>query len=230
MLPSHPPAICSEPLSLPVWDGPIAPWSVSPVPPENWLACSVSPTAARRPSLEDHQLVRAIAGHASIALENACLFTRMQQANRHWLEIFDAISDFIVVHDEQHNVLRVNRSLADFVGIARRSVDRRQHARARSPFHRRFAALLSLLPQRRRSRRICAPRPRAHLPDFHLAHSCRQQRPVADRARAQGHHRPPRSRAPLSRTVRQHSGRNFLLHAAGPLRRSQRRAGSHPRL
>jgi len=70
------------------------------------------------PSTEDRLLLRAIAGHASIALENACLFTRMQQANRHWMEIFDAIGDFIVVHDEQHNILRVNRSLADFVGIA----------------------------------------------------------------------------------------------------------------
>jgi two-component system NtrC family sensor kinase len=70
------------------------------------------------PTLEDHQLLRAIASHASIALENARLFTRMEQANRHWLEVFDAISDFIVVHDEQHNILRVNRSLADFVGIA----------------------------------------------------------------------------------------------------------------
>src|ERR1035437_904395 len=70
------------------------------------------------PDSEDRQLLRGIAGHASIALENACLFTRMQQANRHWLEVFDAISDFIVVHDEQHNVLRVNRSLAEFVGIA----------------------------------------------------------------------------------------------------------------
>ncbi len=70
------------------------------------------------PSAEDRQLLRAIAGHASIALENACLFTRMQQANRHWLDVFDAITDFIVVHDEQHNILRVNRSLADFVGLA----------------------------------------------------------------------------------------------------------------
>jgi PAS domain S-box-containing protein len=70
------------------------------------------------PTAEDRQLLRAIASHASIALENACLFTRMEQANRHWMEVFDAISDFIVVHDEQHNILRVNRSLADFVGIA----------------------------------------------------------------------------------------------------------------
>jgi two-component system NtrC family sensor kinase len=70
------------------------------------------------PAAEDQQLLRAVASHASIALENACLFTRMEQANRHWVEVFDAISDFIVVHDEVHNILRVNRSLADFVGIA----------------------------------------------------------------------------------------------------------------
>ncbi len=70
------------------------------------------------PVAEDQQLLRAVASHASIALENACLFTRMEQANRHWVEVFDAISDFIVVHDEVHNILRVNRSLADFVGIA----------------------------------------------------------------------------------------------------------------
>src|SRR6185295_5736676 len=65
---------------------------------------------------EDKQLLQAIAGHASVALENARLFTRMDQANRHWIEIFDAISDFIVAHDESGNILRVNRSLADFIG------------------------------------------------------------------------------------------------------------------
>jgi two-component system NtrC family sensor kinase len=70
------------------------------------------------PTAEDQQLLRAVASHASVALENACLFTRMEQANRHWIEVFDAISDFIVVHDESHNILRVNRSLADFVGIS----------------------------------------------------------------------------------------------------------------
>jgi PAS domain S-box-containing protein len=70
------------------------------------------------PTAEDQQVLRAVAGHASVALENACLFTRMAQANRHWMEVFDAISDFIVVHDQHHRILRVNRSLADFVGIA----------------------------------------------------------------------------------------------------------------
>jgi PAS domain S-box-containing protein len=66
---------------------------------------------------EDQQLLQAIAGHASVALENAHFFARMQQANRHWIEIFDAITDFIVAHDEAGNVLRVNRSLADFIGV-----------------------------------------------------------------------------------------------------------------
>ena len=66
---------------------------------------------------EDNQILQAIAGHAAVALENARLFTRMDQANRHWVEIFDAISDFIVAHDEAGNVLRVNRSLAEFIGV-----------------------------------------------------------------------------------------------------------------
>jgi two-component system NtrC family sensor kinase len=65
----------------------------------------------------DEQLLQAIAAHASVALENARLFSRMDQANRHWTEIFDAITDFIVAHDQSDHVLRVNRSLADFIGI-----------------------------------------------------------------------------------------------------------------
>jgi PAS domain S-box-containing protein len=55
--------------------------------------------------------------HAAVVLENARLFLRMEQANRHWVEVFDAITDFIVVHGEDNKVLRVNRSLADFIGV-----------------------------------------------------------------------------------------------------------------
>jgi PAS domain S-box-containing protein len=68
--------------------------------------------------VEDRELLEAIAGHAAMALENSRLFTRIEQANRHWLEIFDAITDFIVVHDEVDKVLRVNRSLAAMIGVA----------------------------------------------------------------------------------------------------------------
>jgi PAS domain S-box-containing protein len=67
---------------------------------------------------ENRDLLLAIAGHAAMVLENARLFTRMEQANRHWSEIFDAISDYIVVHDENEKVLRVNRSLAAMIGVA----------------------------------------------------------------------------------------------------------------
>jgi PAS domain S-box-containing protein len=66
---------------------------------------------------EDKPLLQAIAGHASVALENARFFAVMDRANRHWIEIFDAITDFIVSHDEAGNVLRANRSLADFIGV-----------------------------------------------------------------------------------------------------------------
>lgn len=36
---------------------------------------------------------------------------------RHWIEIFDAVSDFIVVHDNEDKVLRVNRALATSMGL-----------------------------------------------------------------------------------------------------------------
>jgi two-component system NtrC family sensor kinase len=68
-------------------------------------------------SQEDEQLFQAVAGHGAVALENARLFARMDQANRHWVEIFDSIEDFIVAHDHLNNVLRVNRSLAEFIGV-----------------------------------------------------------------------------------------------------------------
>jgi PAS domain S-box-containing protein len=65
----------------------------------------------------DLNLLQALIGHASVALENARLFSRIAQASRQWAEIFDSISDYIVVHDDQCRVLRVNRSLAEFIGV-----------------------------------------------------------------------------------------------------------------
>lgn len=67
---------------------------------------------------EDRKVLRALVSHASVSLENSRLFTEIDQANRHWLEIFDSITDFIVVHDETNRVLRVNRSFADFIGVS----------------------------------------------------------------------------------------------------------------
>jgi PAS domain S-box-containing protein len=66
---------------------------------------------------EDRVFLETMAGHAAMALQNARLFTRIEQANRHWMAIFDAITDFIVVHDHNDKVLRVNRSLAAMIGV-----------------------------------------------------------------------------------------------------------------
>ena len=66
---------------------------------------------------EDRIFLETMAGHAAMALDNARLFTQLNQSNRHWVEIFDAISDFIVVHDQSDRVLRVNRSLAEMIGV-----------------------------------------------------------------------------------------------------------------
>jgi two-component system NtrC family sensor kinase len=66
---------------------------------------------------EDRVFLETMAGHAAMALANARHFTRIEQANRHWMEIFDAITDFIVVHDQTDKVLRVNRSLAEMIGV-----------------------------------------------------------------------------------------------------------------
>ncbi len=66
---------------------------------------------------EDRVFLETMAGHAAMALQNACLFTQIEQANRHWMEIFDAITDFIVVHDQSDKILRVNRPLATMIGV-----------------------------------------------------------------------------------------------------------------
>jgi len=66
---------------------------------------------------ESRVFLETVAGHAAMALENARLFTQIEQSNRHWMEIFDAIADFILVHDQAGKVLRVNRSLAAMIGV-----------------------------------------------------------------------------------------------------------------
>jgi two-component system NtrC family sensor kinase len=66
---------------------------------------------------EDLVFLETMAGHGAMALENARLFTKVEQSNRHWVEIFDAITDLIVVHDQSDRVLRVNRSLAAMIGV-----------------------------------------------------------------------------------------------------------------
>src|ERR1700734_3147864 len=71
---------------------------------------------ARELSATERQLLEALAGHAAMALENVRLFSRVEQSRKQWVEDFDAISDFIVVHDAGNRVLRLNRALAEVLG------------------------------------------------------------------------------------------------------------------
>jgi two-component system, NtrC family, sensor kinase len=71
----------------------------------------------RAMSESERQLLDALVGHASVALENVRLFSRIEQSRKQWVEDFDAISDLIVVHDEDNRVLRLNRVLADLLKV-----------------------------------------------------------------------------------------------------------------
>ncbi|HXW55631.1 MAG TPA: ATP-binding protein [Candidatus Cybelea sp.] len=71
----------------------------------------------REMSAIEAQLLAALLNHASVALENAQLLHRVEQSRKQWVEDFDAISDFIVVHDTANRVLRLNRALADSVEL-----------------------------------------------------------------------------------------------------------------
>ncbi len=70
----------------------------------------------RELSATEHHLLEALAGHASVALENVRLFSRIERSRKQWVEDFDAISDFIVAHDNAGRVLRLNRALAEVLG------------------------------------------------------------------------------------------------------------------
>jgi PAS domain S-box-containing protein len=65
----------------------------------------------------ERQLLDLLAGYASVALENLRLFSRIERSRKQWVEDVDAISDFIVVHDPACRVLRLNRALADLLGV-----------------------------------------------------------------------------------------------------------------
>jgi two-component system, NtrC family, sensor kinase len=70
----------------------------------------------REVSDTERRLLEALAGHASVALDNVRLFSRIERSRKQWVEDIDAISDFIVVHDNAGRVLRLNRVLANLLG------------------------------------------------------------------------------------------------------------------
>ena len=104
-------------------------------------AILVYPRAEGPFSAEEKSLLSAVSGFGAVAIANLELCATAQSRalelqqilqrygphqdsieSRSWMEIFDAITDFIVVHDESDKVLHVNRSLADFVGVQQQEI------------------------------------------------------------------------------------------------------------
>ena len=65
----------------------------------------------------EERLLRALASHAALSLENFRRFSQLERSKRQWVEDIDAISDYIVVHDRSWRVVRTNRSLASHLGV-----------------------------------------------------------------------------------------------------------------
>jgi len=78
--------------------------------------------AGRQLSSTEGRLLEALTGYSSVALENLRLFSRVERSRKQWVEDVDAISDFLVVHDQACRVLRLNRALADLLGVPPASV------------------------------------------------------------------------------------------------------------
>ena len=67
---------------------------------------------------EEERLLRALASHAALSLENFRRFSQLERSKRQWVEDIDAISDYIVVHDRSWRIARTNRSLASYLGVS----------------------------------------------------------------------------------------------------------------
>src|ERR1051326_7405159 len=65
----------------------------------------------------ESRLLRALASHAALSLENFRRFSQLERSKRQWVEDIDAISDYIVVHDRAWKIVRTNRSLANHLGV-----------------------------------------------------------------------------------------------------------------
>ncbi|PYT80049.1 MAG: hypothetical protein DMG40_13670 [Acidobacteria bacterium] len=67
---------------------------------------------------DERRLLRALASHAALSLENFQRFSQLERSKKQWVEDIDAISDYIVVHDRSWRIVRTNRSLASYLKVS----------------------------------------------------------------------------------------------------------------
>lgn len=68
-------------------------------------------------SSAEERLLAALGSHATLVMEKVRRFSQLERSKKHWVEDIDAISDYIVVHDQAWRIARTNRSLATHLGI-----------------------------------------------------------------------------------------------------------------
>src|SRR6516165_5513586 len=78
--------------------------------------CLVRKTPGFSPSEE--KLLSALASHAALSMEKVRRFSQLERSKKQWVEDIDAISDYIVVHDQSWKIVRTNRSLATHLGVS----------------------------------------------------------------------------------------------------------------
>jgi PAS domain S-box-containing protein len=68
-------------------------------------------------SAEEDKLLSALGSQAALVMEKVRRFSQLERSKKQWVEDIDAISDYIVVHDQTWRIVRTNRSLATHLGI-----------------------------------------------------------------------------------------------------------------
>jgi len=68
-------------------------------------------------SAEQRSLLDALGSQAALVMEKVRRFSQLERSKKQWVEDIDAISDYIVVHDQAWKIVRTNRSLATHLGI-----------------------------------------------------------------------------------------------------------------
>ncbi|HTK95155.1 MAG TPA: GAF domain-containing protein, partial [Terriglobales bacterium] len=60
---------------------------------------------------DETQFLTATANQLGVAFENLQLFDHIAHSQRQWIRTFDAIEDGVLVHDEHHHIVKLNRPL-----------------------------------------------------------------------------------------------------------------------
>ena len=66
---------------------------------------------------DNRVLLDALVSQAALVMEKVRRFSQLERSKKQWVEDIDAISDYIVVHDQAWRIVRTNRSLATHLGI-----------------------------------------------------------------------------------------------------------------